>query len=115
MKTKTKRGGKNIFKSIEIPHLHATITFQDMKFLRGVEIKGGGFTCKGIEEERHTNYYIFFQDIEQTIKDNRNYPLITHECLHALQYIAEDYSIDIAEEKEHFAYLLTYILEELLK
>ena len=100
---------------IEIPHLHATITVQDMKYLKGVEIKGGGFTCKGEEKERHNNYHIFFMDFEEMKKIPQNFPMIAHECLHAIQYIAEDYGIELSEEKEHGAYLLNYLLEELLK
>jgi len=101
---------------IEIPHLQATVTVQDMKYLKGVEIKGGGFTCRGQEkgEKRHTNYHIFFMDYKEMKKIPQNFPIIAHECLHAIQYIAEDYGIELSEEKEHGAYLLTYLLEKLI-
>lgn len=113
----SKKQGKDTGEKIviKIPHLHATVTVQDMKFLKGVEIKGGGFTCKGQDEERHTNYHIFFMDFEEMKKIPQNFPMIAHECLHAVQYIAEDYGIELSEEKEHGAYLLTYLLEQILK
>ena len=39
---------------------------------------------------------------------------LAHEILHALQFIAEKRHIDMVKEKEHFAYLMQYILNEVL-
>lgn len=40
--------------------------------------------------------------------------LIAHETMHVLQFIAEDRGIDMIREQEHMAYLMQYIMAELL-
>lgn len=38
--------------------------------------------------------------------------VMAHECLHAVQFMAEDRSFDMMREQEHAAYLLHYIMAE---
>ena len=42
------------------------------------------------------------------------YPVLAHEIVHILRYIAIDYKMDFANEEEHFAYLMQYIMNKIL-
>jgi hypothetical protein len=102
------------YKKIEIPHLHATLYVLDMSKLKGTEIKGAGFSSRGEEIERHCNYLLFFQNIKESVEIPENYPLFAHEVMHILTFLCEDYNMEIKEEHEHLAYLMTYLLEEII-
>lgn len=43
----------------------------------------------------------------------QNSPTVAHETLHALQFIAQDRSIDMINEMEHMGYLMQYIMCEI--
>jgi hypothetical protein len=44
----------------------------------------------------------------------RDTPTIAHEVMHVLQYIAEDRGIDMSEERENMAYLMQYIMSQIM-
>lgn len=96
------------YKKIEIPHLHFTVYLKDITELKGVEIKGGACTVplgdRGV--------VIFVEDIEETLSVIENMVMIAHEIIHVIQIICEIYGMNIEEEKEHTAYLMSYILQQ---
>ncbi len=100
-----------IYKSVKIPHLRYTVNFMDMSKLKGVEKKGSGYTCVSGENE----VAVFFEDIEDMIKVPRNAVILAHEIMHVIQIICDDFGMEIQTEQEHTAYLMTYLLDELLK
>lgn len=105
----------DFYKTIPIPHLKFTLYIQDMSKLKGVEIEGGGYTTRIEGEEYHRKACIFFENVSETVKNPLNFPLIAHEVIHVLQIFCEDYSMTMEQESEHFAYLMSYILEEIVK
>ena len=102
------------YKKIEIPHLHATLWVMDMSKLKGTDIQGAGYCSRGEEKERHCNYLLFFQNIEEAVTIPQNFPLFAHEVMHILTFICEDYHMEIGQEHEHMAYLMTYLLENII-
>ncbi len=103
------------YKTIPIPHLKFTLYIQDMSKLKGIEIKDGGYTTRIDGEEYHCKACIFFPNVKEMVKISANLPIIAHEVMHVIQILCEDYSMSIEEEKEHTAYLMTYLLEEIVK
>ena len=98
------------YKTIKIPHLRFSVHFFDMSKLQGVEKKGSGYTCI-LEDGSAT---VFIEDIEKSIKKMECVPIITHEIIHVIQIICEKYNMKIENEVEHMAYIVHYLLEELL-
>jgi hypothetical protein len=100
------------FRVIEIPHLRNTIKVWDMSKLEGVPKKGSGFTCINGQNENET--WIFFEDVENMVKEIENTPIIAHEIIHALQILFERFGMKFENEEEHTAYLMHYIMERIL-
>lgn len=103
------------FKKIEIPHLQSTIYVNDMSMLKGGTPKGGGYAVRMEKKIRHSYYAIFIDDIERTVCIPENFPMIAHEVMHILQFISQDYGINMEDEQENIAYLMSYILGEIIK
>ena len=105
-------------KKILIPHLKLTILVSDLSKLKGLEKKGSCFTTRleniNPEKDRKLGIGIFIENLEETIKIKENFPIIAHEVMHAIQIICEEYGMNIETEKEHTAYLMSYILEEII-
>lgn len=98
---------KNIFKTIEIPHLEFTVHFMDLKYLKGEDRKGSGFTCISGEQEAT----VFLENIEKTVKSLDHMPYVAHELMHVIQIICETYNMTIEHEQEHTAYLMYYLMD----
>ena len=102
--------------SIPIPHLRAELHLFDMSKLRGVPIRGSAYTC--IYQERpddlKLDIAIFIQDIEDTAIPE-NSPMIAHELVHVLQILCDERNMGITDEKEHLAFLMSYLMEKILK
>lgn len=111
-----KKETQQYYKIISIPHLKSTLYIQDMSKLKGISIKGGGFTTRVVTGNPYnTRVCIFFTDVKETVKLPENYPMIAHEIMHFIQIICQDYGMQIEEEREHTAYLMSYLLEEITK
>ena len=82
-----------------------------MKYLRGAEIKGSGFTAITGDNE----CTIFIEDIENTKKTISRSPYVAHEVVHVLQILCEKFHMKAENEQEHLAYIAFYILEEFYK
>lgn len=101
---------KYIYKKVEFPHLGYEVIFKDMKYLKGIDIKGGGYTMPLGD---HT-CYVFIEDIEKTVKRPNILPFLSHELVHVLQFICEARAMKFTEEKEHMAYMMSHMLNQLL-
>lgn len=99
------------FKIIEIPHIRHTVKFYDMSQLVGLEIKGSGYTA--VQDENTT--IVFFEDIQNTVRDIKLSAWIAHELVHVLQIICEKISARFENEQEHMAYIMHYLMTELQK
>lgn len=105
------------YKTVLIPHIRTTIHFMDLSKLKGIEVKGAGYTTvfeDTFAEDGRTKICIFLQDIEKNTKEMQYAPYIAHEIMHALQIICMNLGMKIEEEQEHTAYLMHYIMEELI-
>lgn len=105
------------YKKVEIPHVRFTVYFMDLSKLMGVPKLGAGYTC--VFEDTHqengkTNVCIFLQDIKENIQKIEFVPYVAHEIMHALQILCENLNMQIEEEKEHTAYIMHYLLEQVL-
>ena len=100
----------DIYKTVNIPHLYFTVKFMDLEYLRGVEIQGVAYTAMD-EKDGAT---IFIQDIEKSIKNPVFFPILAHEIMHVIQILCDRTSMKVETEQEHTAYLMTYLLNELL-
>ena len=98
------------FKTIPIPHLYIDIHFDDLSKMKGVDIKGSGFTCIMGDD----SVVVFLQDIKNNIKNPVFFPVIAHEVMHVIQILCERNMMKVENEQEHTAYLMLYILNELL-
>lgn len=104
------------FREVAFPHLRATVKFFDQSKLRGVPIKGSGYTTLMSKDELwNIEIGVFFEDIESNVKRLESMPFIAHEVIHALQYICEERGIDMELEKESVAYMGTYLLQSLIE
>lgn len=106
---------EDFYKVIRLPHLRFTLYVQDMSKLQGIEIKGAGYTTILESSEDEVKACIFFQDVKEMVKLPQNFPIIAHEVTHIIQLLCEEYSMDIRTEMEHTAYIMHFILEEILK
>lgn len=100
------------FKTIEIPHLKFIVYVKDMSELRGVEVKGSGMTC--LLEDKNSAC-IFLQDVKMLVKNPFFFPYVAHEVMHIIQILCKEFNMDIKNEHEHTAYLMNYLLEEILE
>ncbi len=106
------------YKKVEIPHVRFTVYFMDLSKLQGVPKLGAGYTCifnDTFQKDGKTEVCIFLQDIEDNVKNIQYVPYIAHEIMHALQILCENLGMQIQEEKEHTAYLMHYLLEQVLE
>ena len=100
------------YKSVYIPHLRHTVHFADLSklVLMGDKVRGSGYTMPFSEHET----YVFYQDIEKTVKDPIQAPINAHELVHVIAILLEKICGKIEKEDEHMAYLMTYLYEKLL-
>jgi hypothetical protein len=88
----------------------------DISKLQGVPIRGSAYTTVMSQDENmNMEVGVFFTEIEKSVTMIERMPMIFHEIVHALQYIAKDRMIDMQEETEHFGYLASYITEKLIE
>jgi hypothetical protein len=104
------------YKTVEIPHLRATVRFFDLSKLKGIPIQGSAYTCILGEESKNgaVEIGIFFEDIKGTVKMLERQPTIGHEIVHAIQILCEKRSMKVENEVEHLAYIYHYLHEQLL-
>lgn len=100
----------DIYKTVQIPHLRYKVQFMDMSKLKGVDIKGSGFTC--ISGEDTTT--VFIENIGESVKKISCMPTIAHEIMHVIQILCEKFGMDVESEQEHTAYLTHYLFESLI-
>lgn len=111
---------ENYYKTIDLPHLRATIYFMDLSKLKGIPHQGSAYTCIIDEtdelkkEKMWLSIGIFYSNIEKAVKKIAYMPMIFHEIIHALQILCKERIMKFENEEEHFAYITSYILEELL-
>ena len=98
------------YKTIELPHIKMTVNFLDMNKLQGIPHTGSAFT---VEMEDNT-VAVFIQDIEKNVKNIKFIPYIAHEIVHVLQIICKRLQTKIEDESEHTAYIMHYLLDELI-
>jgi CRISPR/Cas system-associated endoribonuclease Cas2 len=94
------------YKKAYLPHIHYTIYFKDLSELQGVEIKGSAYT---IDFDKNTSI-VFIENIKKNSKEKNALPTIAHEIVHVLQNICESRMMDFTSEKEHTAYIMSYLL-----
>lgn len=102
------------FKKVHIPHIRTHVHFLDMTKLQGIEQKGPAYTTVFNVSPHQINIAVFFQEIEETLKRRECVPIIAHELTHVLQYICDETGLDFAEEKEHGAYIMSFLFEQLI-
>ena len=110
-----KRKSKDLpTKVIEIPHLKFRVLIKDMEAYKKLypdnEIKGGAVTLRTDTHE----ITIFITDMAKSTLLIENTPLIAHECMHVIQLISTQYGMSIEHEMEHSAYLMYYLIEEII-
>lgn len=105
-------------KEISIPHLQYKVKVYDLSKLHmqnemsvPMEIRGSGYTCISGEYECS----IFIEDLEKSKTMIERIPTIAHECMHTIQIICEKFGMKVENEQEHTAYLMHYLLEEIIK
>jgi hypothetical protein len=102
-------------KRVVLPHLRATVHFFDMTSLVMDDRKGPAFTMYMTRpKSKHIDVSIFYEELVKSTEDLKCMPMIMHEIIHGLQYICENRGIDMAEEKEHIAYMSSYLIEQLM-
>ncbi len=108
---------KNFYKVIHLPHLRFTLYIPDMSKLKGVDMKGGAGYTTLIEDGDESNIKacIFFDHVKEMVKIPKNFSIIAHEVMHIIQILCSEYCMSLEEEKEHTAYIMSYILDEILK
>jgi len=93
--------------NIYLDHLfyEIEVIFTSSKFLdeRGIEC-----ACEYI---RNGKIKLHFRSKPKPL----NFPSVAHEVVHCLQWIAKDRCIDFTKEEEHFAYMMQFILNRILK
>lgn len=82
---------------VYIPHLGYTV------YLRSAEPEEYEALTQKVNEHESVIYIrlpLYDEDI----------PYLCHEIMHVIQYICQDYGINLKKEQEHIAYLFQYIL-----
>jgi hypothetical protein len=102
-----------VYKEILIPHVGMTVLFMDMSQLNGnpKETQGAGYTAIFGEN----TIGVFIEDIEKSVTMPERFPYFAHEVVHVLQIICEKFAMRFENEIEHMAYLMHYILQEVLQ
>jgi hypothetical protein len=106
------------YKKVEIPHVRFTVFFFDLTKLQGVPKLGAGYTCvfdDTFSTTGETKVCIFLEDIEENVKRIEFMPYIAHEIIHAIQILCENTGMQIHEEKEHTAYIMHYLMEQVIE
>jgi hypothetical protein len=97
-------------KKIHIPHLSYTLYICDKKNAKGYakEYLKKMHACREIIDHKSSKIWI-----KIPIKP-LEFPTLAHEVVHVLQHIAKEKDMVFEKEEEHFAYLMHYILNEVL-
>ena len=103
------------YRVVKLPHIRTTVYFMDLSQLKGIEIKGSAYTCVFGNDPQKIEIGVFFEKIKKRVKKKELFPWFAHEIQHVIQIICEQIMSTPQEEKEHMAYITTYLLEELLK
>jgi hypothetical protein len=104
--TKVKKSKKIENKQIYIPHIHYKIevSFKSKEFLNNL-----GMEC-ACEYIKNGQIKLHFRNKPVA----HDFPSLAHEILHAIQWISKDRGIDMIKEEEHCAYMMQFILNEIL-
>lgn len=90
---------------IYIPHLGYTVEIK--KFKDDPRVPNAMAWSETLGPDKSAIY------IHQPIK-RVDTPLLAHELIHVLQWIAVARGIDFTQEQEHFAYLMQWVMNEVL-
>jgi len=105
------------YKTVELPHLRTTVAFYDMSHYPG-NPEGPGHCMVMYNPDGSDRWpfeiRVLYQDIEETVKDVACMPIVVHELTHVLQHICERFQMAFEKEEEHMAYIMTYLLDELI-
>lgn len=98
-------------KKVYIPHLGYMVYLRDYREATGrarelLRTKYVALT------HRQNNMSTIYMDLPI---DYWDIPYLVHEIEHVLQYISEDYGMNVKTERENIPYLMQYILTEFLK
>lgn len=95
-------------KEIEIylPHLHYTI-YVRLNSTVFLNRQGSECACEGIDK---SSLRLHFRSKPKP----HNFPSVAHEVMHAVQWICQARAIDMVREEEHCAYIMQYILNQIL-
>lgn len=102
------------YKTIHLPHIRTYVHFMDLSKLKGVPILGSAYTMKMQGDRNKIEICVFFKDIKELVKLPQNFPIVAHEIVHVIDYILEEIGGSLNEEKEHMAYIMHYLLEQLV-
>lgn len=106
----------DIKKTIPIPHLRADVHLLDLSKVRGIDDnKGSAYTfIIGTDEKTlHLDLAIGIKDIENTLIPENSF-MLAHEFMHVIQILCQERNMVIQEEKEHTAFLMSYLMEKSL-
>ena len=95
---------------IKIPHLKYTVFILDKSKAVGITKEYLKTRNACAVRVNNTTATVF---IKMPVKQLQ-FPLLVHELVHVLQYIARDRDMDFIQEQEHFAYIMHYILNQVL-
>ena len=102
-------------KKIVLPHLYNfEVIVTDLKDVHGIEEQmpksgGAGFTM-----ETDTGAAVAFHNYKESIKDISFAPVVAHEIVHVIQIICERYKFTIENEQEHMAWIMTYLMCQIM-
>lgn len=102
------------YKSVCLPHIRTTVHFLDLSKLKDVPITGSAYTIKMGDDPYKIDICVFIKNIKSSTKKIMWMPIIAHELVHVIQLICSEIQTNIQEEQEHMAYIMTYLMGELL-
>ena len=95
-------------KTIKINHIGYTVLVKTMKDFKKTPEYNPILKAVVVRDSCHQST-IYIKDTKAI-----NISSVAHEVLHVLQFISEDRFIDMTKEKEHFAYMMSYIMNKIL-
>ena len=89
---------------IKIEHLDYTITVKDPKSYKGEK----DFVAMVVPNDFYGCTLYIKRPVEK-----RHLSTLAHELMHVLQFVAEERDIDMSSEKEHFGYLMEWLMNQI--
>lgn len=95
---------------IYIPHIHYELEVLDIKKAKGITEEMLNSGCYGATEYLDHKSIIYIKLPLKPI----DIPTVCHELVHVLQNICRDKRITFINEEEHMAYIMQYLLAEIM-